>query len=100
LNTKRCRWSEFPLVALAADPLGNIEAEEKPFIEVVLTARDAKGVVFVVMDAGWRDEAGRIDCIRCAKARDGKPAAKTTKAKPSLLERNMGPTVLLLVTRF
>jgi hypothetical protein len=100
LNAKRCPWSEFLLVAFAADRLGNIDAEEKPFIETVCTARDATDVVFVAIDAGWRDDdAGKIACARCASAIDGKPAAKTTKANPRLLERNIGPTALLLVTR-
>jgi hypothetical protein len=99
LNTKRCPWSESLLVAFAADRLGNIDAEERPFIAAVFTVRDEDEKDVVVMDAGWRDEGGRIDCVRCARARDGKPAAKTTKANPRLLERNIGPTALLLVTR-
>jgi hypothetical protein len=84
------------LVALATDRLGNIDAEEKPFIETVLTTRDEKAVAFVVVDADGRGPAGGSDCVRCARARDGKPAIKTTEAKIRLLERNIGPTAKLL----
>ena len=84
------------LVAFAARRLGNIDAEEKPFIETALAARDEKAVALVVVDADWRDPAGRIDCVRCAKARDGNPTVKTTKARSRLLERNIGPTAKLL----
>jgi hypothetical protein len=80
------------LVAFAVRWLGNIDVEEKPFIETVLAARDEKAVAFVVVDADWRDPAGGSDCVRCARTRDGKPAIKTTKAKIRLLERNIGPT--------
>ncbi len=84
------------LVAFATDRLGNIDAEEKPFIETVPTECDAKAVAFVAVDADWRDPAGRIDCVRCARARDGKLTIKTTEAKIRLLERNIGPTANLL----
>lgn len=94
-GANRCPSFEFLLVAFVANRLGNIDAEEKPFIEVVLTARDAKDVALVVLDKDWRGPAGRIDCVRCARARDGKLAIKTTKARTRLLERNIGPHRLL-----
>ena len=91
LDAKRCSGFEVVLEAFAADRLGNIDVEENPFIESVLAARDERAVAFVVVDADWRDPAGRIDCVRCAKARDGNPTVKTTKARSRLLERNTGP---------
>ena len=96
LNAKRCSGFEAMLEAFAADRLGNIDVEENPFIETVPAARDKRAVAFVVVDADWRDPAGRIDCVRCAKARDGKPTVKITKARSRLLERNIGPTANLL----
>jgi hypothetical protein len=96
LDAKRCSEFEFVLVAFAARRLGSIDVEEKPFIETVLAARDEKAVAFVVVDADGRGPAGGSDCVRCARARDGKPAIKTTEAKIRLLERNIGPTAKLL----
>src|SRR5579864_8590573 len=94
-SAKRCSSFEFLLVAFVANRTGNnIDTEGKPFIGVVLTARHAKDVVFVVLDKDWRGPAGRIDCARCARARDGKLAIKTTKARNRVLERNIGPRLV------
>src|SRR5579864_2812446 len=93
-SAKRCSSFEFLLMEFVANRPGNIDAEEKPFIGVVLTARGAKDVVLVVLNKDRRVPAGRTDCVRCARARDGKLAIKTTKARNRLLERNIGPRLV------
>ena len=80
-------------MALADDRFGSVDGEEKGVLtEEVRTARDVAGFAAdIMLDEERFDEADENDCARCAKARNGKPASKTTNGKNRPQKRNMVP---------
>jgi hypothetical protein len=80
-------------MALADDRFGSIDSEENGVLtEEVCTARDVAGFAANIMfDEERFDGTDENDCARCAKARNGKPASKTTNVENRPQERNMVP---------
>ena len=80
-------------MALADDRFGSIDSEENGVLtEEVCTARDVAGFAAdIMLDEERFDGTDENDCARCPKARNGKPASKTTNAENRPQERNMVP---------
>jgi hypothetical protein len=92
LFAKRC--SEFVPLVFAVDRLGSIDTEENGvFAEEVPHPCGVAGLAADIMfDEERFDGADANDCVRCAKARDGKPASKTTNGKNRPQKRDIGTT--------
>jgi hypothetical protein len=61
--------------------------------EGVLAARDVAGLAADIMLDEERFDGADVDnCARCAKARHGKPASKTTNGKNRPQKRDIGAT--------
>lgn len=90
---KRCP-SEFVPLAFAVDRLGSIDTEENGvFTGEVPHPRGVAGFAAdIMLDEERLDWAGANDCVRCAKARHGKPASKTTNGKNRPQKRDIGAT--------
>src|SRR5579862_252052 len=91
LFAKRCP-SEFVPLAFAVDRLGSIDTEENGVLTAVPDARGVAGFADIMLDEERLDWVGANDCVRCAKARHGKPASKTTNGKNRPQKRNIGAT--------
>ena len=81
-------------MVLADDRFGSIDTEENGVLtEEVPAGRDVAGFAAdIVLDEERFDGADANDCARCAKARQGKPASKTTNGKNRPQKRNIGAT--------
>jgi hypothetical protein len=80
-------------MVLPDDRFGSIDSEEKGVLtEDVPTARDVAGFAAdIILDEERFDGTDENDGARCAKARYGKPASKTTNGKNRPQKRNMVP---------
>jgi hypothetical protein len=81
-------------MVLAGNRFGSIDTEENGVLtEEVPTARDVAGFAAdIMLDEERFDEADVNDCARCARARDGKLASKTTNGTNRPQKRNIGAT--------
>ena len=93
LFAKRCSSAFVPLV-FAVDRLGSIDTEDNGvFAERVPHPRGAPGFAAdIMLDEERFDGADANDCVRCAKARHGEPASKTSNAKNRPEKRDIGTT--------
>ena len=81
-------------MVFAVDRLGSIDTEENGvFAEEVPHPCGVAGLAADIMfDEERFDGADANDCVRCAKARHGKPASKTTNGKNRPQKRDIGTT--------
>ena len=81
-------------MVLADDRFGSIDSEENGVLtEEVRTAPDVAGFAAdIMLDEERFDGTDENDGARCATARHGKPASKTTNGKNRPQKRDIGAT--------